>query len=282
MPSFSFTIAEAAPTPAVPFAQLNGIVLPVSIRSAQLEPAYLEDEGRSFSGMARRMVRSDKREWTLELTPQSQLASRAYYGLVNGFGHVFNFTTTGLYSSTGLAPQIGHTASVLTAGSGPHPGTSYLRVPATTTITWPTALGANAPWTVVAWRKETATWKHYILMSDGDGWVDGVYDATATDAATFISFDSAGNLILTGATNKTDMYDVAVLPYLFPSSWGEQVYDYDVDFARSGLPRLHAKGQLFYTNEDPVYVMGRVVSANLVPFAGARNGEQLSIKLREV
>lgn len=283
---FSFTLpAEETPEVATAFASLNGIRLPIAIAGAQLEPVYGEDEARSFSGMARRVLRSDKREWTLELVPQTQLAARAFHGLINGKGHAWNFTDFGLYSSTGIAPNAGHTATVQTSGSGAHPATSYMRLPAGDSIRWYTGI-STGPWTVLAWRKEGLAWVHYVYRSTGDGWADGVYTPAGIDAADFIEITPEGELeVRNGGVGNADYYDIALLPFLVPDDWAAQILAWDTDHPRAGLPRLHAEGPLFYTadaDEDPVYVLGRVSSANLTPYAGARNAEQLSIRLREV
>lgn len=252
---------------------LNGIEVPVLRNGLSLGWTVIQDKARSYDGTWRKTEYARKREWKGEIKPQSQALTDAFRNLIRGIGYTWSFDAD-VFSAQGLAANGGHTATIVAGGKYG----SLMRVPAATTITWPTNLGSN--WTVVVWRLESAVWHHYVATSGGHKWVDGVRNDAAS--TTFISV-SSGSLTITGATSLTDFDEMAALPYLVDDTWPPFMYTEDNTRARTALPRLSANGDLVFNG--PTSVVGEPGDSDVLLFSSAgsivTNGEKMSFLLSE-
>lgn len=191
--------------------------LPFTVRDGSATKGAPEEIGganvRSYGGSLMSSRRALKRSYTAESPLMSEADALAWQSLLMGEGHHFSFDS-GLYSSKGLGPDAGYTASQNTSAS--KFGAGQLSVDDTDgEITYAAQLGSV--WTLMFYRFESAAWVHYVITSAGSKWVDGVQDDMAT--TTWISV-SSGSVTITNATGSAVLYDdLVAVPYLFLSAW---------------------------------------------------------------
>lgn len=108
--------------------------------------------------------------------------ANAVEALVAGLGHTFPFdTATGLFSTRGLPPASVGGGSAIAAG-----GRFGEKLTVVGTCSWDFArsiIPIDYRWTVLLWRSEAGTWRHYAIRDDGAVWRDGARnDALAVGA----------------------------------------------------------------------------------------------------
>jgi hypothetical protein len=256
--------------------KLNGIDVPVLADSVSSQQVIIQDKARAFDGTPRSTVRARKREWQLKLGPQPQALADAFRKLINGEGHAWSFDSD-LYSSKGLGPNGGHSATIVSSGKYG----SKMRVPASTSITWATNLGSN--WTVIAWRLESGSWRHWVATSAGHRWYMGGRD-DSQDPSPWLTVSSGSMTITAASVGTIDFDEIRALPFVIDDSWGAQIYAEDSVRATSALPRLNASGDLVLSG--PVSVLGEVGETPVFGFSNAgswvTNGETPAFVLAEV
>lgn len=268
----------------MPLLAINGLECPVRVGSLRRPPP--EEIGvtdRAESGTLRTHRRNKKRRFEFAITTVKQVEALAWEALIRGDGQVWSFDAN-LYSSKGLAPSAGYSA-VLQAG-GKY-GANCLRITAGTTTNFPVGLDAGdrpPNWTVAVWRNESAVWKHYVVNSLAQKWVDGVRNDAAS--TTFLAVSSAGTVSLTGATGLTDFDDLVCFPSVMPTTWPPILYATNRAFP--SMPNLEVYGDLIpgSTAAVPMTMRGESGGAEFDPAriesAWHSTAQALSVVLREV
>ena len=85
------------------FLRVNGWAIPMRDQSAEEEHVMGGDFARSFSGSPLSDERFDKRIWSGQTPPVTEMVALAIRGAVRGLGHLWSFDSD-LYSSKGLTP----------------------------------------------------------------------------------------------------------------------------------------------------------------------------------
>lgn len=201
------------------FLTINGWDIPIADGNASMAYRQLGRQSRSYTGILSGTYRAKVREWQVQTTIQDESASEAIEGLIDGTGHTWTFDND-LYSSKGLGPVSGYTATVAAAG-GKVGG--MLTVVSNTNIAW-WATSAHVPWTFMTWKKDlVGTWRHYALTVTGTQYKDGaVHVPGAGDTILNWSAESSGAFTIIGkgidGVNANAYYDdMVVVPYIMPA-----------------------------------------------------------------
>lgn len=226
------------------FLTLNDVEVPVLDGTASIETNEIGERVRVFDGQLFVSRQTTKERFDFEATPQLAATALAYRGLVLGLGHRWSFDSV-FYSSKGLGPNAGFGAT-LDAGSAKY-GAKGLTVSAASTIVY--ATGFTGDWTSIIWFKNAGVWEHWIFLSDGTKYKNGVLDVGATAWHSM----SAGSLTLT-----TGIYDdLAILPYKIPTTWITSLYTRATTKAFTELPALEAGGDVIRGGAATVSVAGQ-------------------------
>lgn len=270
----------------MPTLVLNGLTCPVKTESLTRARDEFGATRRAIDGTLLVNRRATKRRLGFTLTLRSNQEAHAWEALVRGEAHVLSFEAS-LYTSKGAAPTAGFTATRQT-GTGKY-GTGFVRIPNATTLVYAGLVGLGGAgtalgWTISLWRLETATWKHYVVTSDGRKWVDGVRNDAAVTSG-FLAVNSAGTVTLTGITGATDFDDVVVWPVSLPSSWPPLLYATGRAFPEA--PKLEVYGDVFPGSSaaNPILMKGQVgeVQPRGAVVGGARDAlaAEIPITLQE-
>lgn len=157
---------------------LNGVTVPVQSWE-QPAPAVLGDRGRGTSGRSESAVRKRKRIRRGRTTPMAKADAEALGHLLEGEGDSWSFDAT-LYSARGLGPSSG-TTGLITGGK-------YGSGVTVSNLTY--AVPTPSAWTLMGWRRNgtgygDATWHHWLRLSSGTKYRDGV--ATAAEPGLNVS-----------------------------------------------------------------------------------------------
>lgn len=168
------------------FLTINGYEVEVS--SGGVSGSYDEgaDRARAFSGRYLSTVRYEKEEYSLSSPLLTKADAIALRGLLRGLGHCWSFDND-LYSSKGLGPQAGSTATQSASG-GKFGGRAIIA-----NVVF--AANVTQDWTVLLYRYWHA-WKHWAMRSDGAIYLNGVRDDTLDTH--WLSVDGSGNVTITG------------------------------------------------------------------------------------
>lgn len=263
----------------MPYLTLNGVTVRVSVEGASLAHVSVGGESeRAPSGALEGSSLVDKREWNLSTTPAPASELDAWIGLIEGRGHSFPYNSD-YYSIRGRgAFYIGGAA--LVSGGAKH-GAGYLRTGLADDVLYRLALPST--WTVLLWRLESGTWRHYLVTSAGAKWKDGVRnDALATGDLFYVSSGDLHVGDILGATGIRDFDDVVALPYVVPDAWAPGMYTQHSGAAWSALPRVTAAGTFASSS---VTVRGKVRDIRVIrcaPFGTLTSGHTIQFTLREV
>ena len=253
------------------FLELNGWTVPVAAGSVSEEPVEIGERDRAFDGTYRSSIRAVKRRWRMKTVPMIRSDAEALRGLLLGLGHYWSFDTD-LYSSKGLGPVAGYSATQSSTGG------RFGGKVSVTSISY--AAGLPSSWTVLVSRWSGTAWEKYAVRSDGAKWKDGARnDALST---TWLSV-SGGTVTLTGTSTSFD--ELIVLPYLATDAQIQAWHALTVPF--SALPRINATGDLVQrTASSPLVVQCQVMNEEIVQFAkgGAwhKDGKVIEFVLEEV
>lgn len=220
------------------FLTLNGLDIPVRNDSASKQLVEIGNHSRAFDGTFRRTRQSTKGEYQFELVPQAPADAHAYVGLIQGDGHVWEFST--FYSSKGLiySAFVGTVAN--TSGTLRLSGSSVA-----SSISYQPGVVTGAGWTVVARRSTDggSTWHHHIIAMPPGGvipvrYLDGVLDGGATSWLTV----SAPTLTLSDTAATAVRYDQLIFyPFAIPAGWVATIYA-SAGSAWPAIPVLSAAG----------------------------------------
>lgn len=256
------------------FLTVNGVPIPVLLKSARARPLKIQDAADAFDGSPRRVIRTQKQVIEGRLTVQSQALGEACRQLLEGAGHTFPFDAD-FYSSKGLGTSATAGTPVIST-AGPKRGAGNLDCTgAGATATWATGLGSA--WTVFAWVLYPSAWNHFVIRSDGAKWLNGVRDDAAYSAWLSVA---SGSMTL----SLKNIDDVVALPYSVPDAWPSLLYAEQNARAFSLLDRIRIGGDAVVGG--PVNAIGECDEAELDVFvdsAGTRhsNGESWSFRVRE-
>lgn len=259
------------------FLRLNGIDVPVQDGSANLTQEDIGSETRAADGTPVFNRRTTKRKWSLRTSIRTAAEALAFRDLVTGKGHVINFDANNYYSSKGLAPTtIGGGWSI--TATLPKFGGFRAAHTVTNTSTW-TAFTSTSPWSISLWRTIDGgtTWNHWLLLSDGTKYLNGVLSVAASAFCTV-----AAGVVTLGNDVAGGFDDVVFLPTLVPSSWAASIFN--AGFAFGALPRLSADGS-FVEQNAVISVKG--VVGDMKPYQGAlgsyaANLHDFAFELKEV
>lgn len=263
----------------MPFLTINGLTIPVALRSAR-RPAP-ERIGanltRKFSGKLSKSEHARKAVYEASTPVLTAADARAIRGLLEGDGHHWAFDST-LYSSKGLGPSAG----TMTLGSAGQVEDAA-SLAAAASIVFPTALGAE--WTVAFWHHNTVAWNHYAQRSDGTKWIDG---AVTGGPIPPLTVDAAGNITLTNGAAAAWLFDeLLALPYKVLDAWPAEIFARgDSNVAWPSLPDLVAAGDFIdLGGETELSVMGEVEETEYTRGnrggGVAKNLQALTFRLRE-
>ncbi len=207
---------------------INGYELDLDQRQGLKENVIIGGMSRGYSGKLRGTQRARKGEWALRLFPFKVAEAIAHEGLLLGEGHYWSFDSD-LYSSKGLGPRSGYSATLATGGK-------YGGKVSITSITY--AAGLADDWAVLVYRWNGSAWDYYAVRSDGAKWLN----STRNDAAstTWLAVDADGDLTLTGA--PTDYDELVALPYLATADMIVAWQALTTQF--SSLPKLNVSGDV--------------------------------------
>lgn len=257
---------------------LNGVTVRVAVDSVSLR--YMDVGGveeRSPSGSLEGGPLVKKREWAMATTPVSASELDAWVGLIEGMGHVFPYNAD-LYSTRGRGAASSTGAALVT--SGMKYGAAHLLTAMGGSVSYSTVVASA--WTVLLWRKEADTWRHYLIRSDGGAWQDGVRD-DAMEWSLFLVV--SGGTVAVGDFEAADLRsfdDVVVLPYAVPDSWVAPLYAQHNAVAWSTLPRLSSSGTFA---SSAVTVRGKVTDIRAIRYSPAgtlTTGHTIQFTLSEV
>lgn len=209
------------------------------------------DAATSAAGFTRITRQTRKYDLTLKTVPLTGSDANAIEQFVCGIGQSWTFEgspTRGLYSSKGLGPEAGYSASIVSTGGGATPrfDDCVLRLAASsggaTYHALPTMAATSVPtWTFMIWRYESAVWHHYIVRSDGAKWKDGVRD-DSIDTSSWLFTSSPGYINLLNTDGSPQDYDEMVIyPFLILAEW---VPAFAAGTARAFLPYVSLQGDL--------------------------------------
>lgn len=210
------------------------------------------DTAQSAVGFSRITRQSRKYDLTMRTVPLSGSDANVIEQFVCGIGQGWNFEgnpTRGLYSSKGLGPEAGYSASIVSSGGGATPrfDDCVLRLAASsggaTYHALPTMVGTSVPtWTFMIWRFEpVSTWHHYLVRSDGAKWKDGVRD-DSIDTSAWLFTDNPGYINLLNTDGSPQDYDeMLIYPFVVLNEW---VPAFAAGTARAFLPYVSLQGDL--------------------------------------
>lgn len=252
------------------FLLLNGY--PLRVRDVTKEPIEIGERDRAFSGKYRSSRRALKRRWRMKTVPMIRTHAEAVKGLLLGLGHYWSFDDD-LYSSKGLGPNAGYTATQSPTG-GLYGGKASI-----TSITYAVGLPTDE-WTVSVARWSGTAWELYAVRADGAKWRNGARDDALNTSWLSVS---GGSLTLTGS--PTDYDELVAVPYLATDQ--QIVAWHGLTLPFSALPRLNATGDLVRRGaEDPLVVEAEITGVEIMSFAkdGSwhKDGMVLEFVLEEV
>lgn len=238
----------------MPWLALNGLNIGSLVAVADQPKSDRRDIGDmspAGDGSMRVTRQARKRDLKFTSVPLTGADAYAWEALLIGEGEVWAFdkdNPEGLYGSKGLGPSTGYNASIVSGPDGgvfPRFGGGRMRLPlASGTVTFGGAArsiySTTLAYTVMVWRYESPSWRHYIVRSDGAKWLDGVRnDAVST---TWLS-ESSGDITLANVSGSfVDYDDLVVLPYKIIDAWAAVFGTATQAF--SPLPFLNATGDL--------------------------------------
>jgi hypothetical protein len=273
----------------VNFLNLNGIQVPCSVAAGA--KGATEEGGTSKRANDGTMIiqrRYTKWHWSLQLTPQDDVHSRAFRNLVLGRGDYWSFDSN-VYSAKGLGPST-LTGSVQSAGSA-YLGAGKLAQTAggsnKIAIT-STEIPKSNQWTVMHARQLAAgAWNHYIATFDGTTRTDYT-NGVVTGSQTWLTVVVATGIVTLVADggNATQVDELVILPYLVPTDWPLQMYNWNNGGNQVGaLAQLKATGNAIEGNTRTVPVAGLAKDIVFVPstLAGtfAENNQTFAFELAE-
>lgn len=258
---------------------LGGVTVRVAADSVSLR--YVSaggDEERSPSGSLEGGPLVLKREWAMATTPVPPTELDAWVGLIEGKGHSWPFNAN-FYSARGRGLSDSDGAVSIVTGIAKY-GAGRLSCGSEGSVAYAASL--SPAWTVMVWRGETGTWRHYLVTSTGAKWKDGVRnDALVT--STFLSVSGGevriGDLSATGAV---DFDDLVALPYAVPEAWATLMRTQHASAAWPNLPSVLAAGT-FASAE--VTVRGKVTDTRVLRCAvggSLTSAHTIRFTLREV
>jgi hypothetical protein len=223
------------------FLQINGITVPVSLNSADLEQEDLGEMHRAEDGTPIFNRRATKRRWSGKTTVLPAQTALALRDLVTGKGHNLSWENNNHYTSKGLAPAV-IGANFTISAVNPKFGTKRAASSsgANNRGQW-FMFTPNSPWSVALYVTGDggASWTHYMINSAGQKWRGGSRnDAVAT---TFIDVNTAAGLLTLGEAGVAWGFDDFVgLPFVAPVEWPPQMAAFGQAFP--DLPSMLASG----------------------------------------
>lgn len=178
------------------WASLNGWTLKAKANQANLERAFHSPHGRAWSAQPTGIRRGTPRRWQGQGCLMEPECADTLDALLLGRFHRWALNVD-LFSTTGLGPAPGYTATIGAIGSGRLANSRAVTI---TSVDFQTSL-QSGKWAIGAWLYEASAWVHYWVRSDGAKWVDGVRnDAASTTwlsvAAEGGAFSIAGGVVV--------------------------------------------------------------------------------------
>jgi hypothetical protein len=255
---------------------LNGLELAVGLDLGG-EDTQIGESGRSDDGSYWSGVQRVKQKWSFRTVPIAKLEAEAWRAWLSTVSLHFPFDAD-FYSTDGLAIATNPTSLAEIVTDVKKYGAGSLLVSEGGAPTWATGVGST--WTVRAWRRESGTFYHYVVRSDGLYYKDGVSQGTGGMAGKI--HIATGTLTLYGDAGDRWYDDVVVSPFLVPVTWitgstgpwsysGAAVYP-------SVPPLLVAAGDAFPAGNTSV---GARVSRFSSLVAGTTQYQSLDVELME-
>lgn len=260
------------------YLSINGVTVSVAADSVSLRYVGVGgSEERSPSGSLEGGPLVLKREWSMATTPVPASEVDAWVGLIEGKGHSIPFDAD-FYSHRGRGPVSSAGASIVLSGA--KHGAGYFAVGLVDELTYGISLPST--WTVLLWRLESGTWKHYLTTYDSRTWLNGVRD-DEFDVSPMVMVVN-GSLVVgdPGGDGLGNIDDVVALPYSVPDAWAPSMYAQHNAAAWPALPRVTAAGD-FATSS--VTVRGRVTDSRVsrcAPAGTLTSAHTIQFTLREV
>lgn len=222
--SYADIVGPPGPTPEPSKLMINGINLGAIMAAAEEPKVTWRDIGETTTAVdgTTNLTRSARKvDTSFRSVPITQADAHSWRCLLSGEGECWSFDSH-LYGSKGT-PATSITNASQSAGSSKY-GAGKLSVGATTgTISFASAInswGNTSSWTVGVWRFESGAWHHYVILSSGAKWVDGVRNDAAV--TTWLSV-AAGVVTIANTTGSAVLYDdLVVLPFLALADWPAQ------------------------------------------------------------
>lgn len=242
------------------FLDLNGWDLNVSVDSFRSSDVEIGSRGGAYSGASRDGRRAIGLQFQGTAVLQKNIDAGPLENMLRGRGHHFPFDTTLYADGTGVGPEAGYSATLVTAAPAPKYGTRCLKVPSATSISWI----VDMPWypeqgmgeyTLMFWFWNGASWDHYIITSAPDGGSSFKNGASAAAPGNYsVTEASPGTLTVTlegqnAAGANADAYfdDLVILPFSLDPQGDAVATDaitgfYTAGRAFSAMPRLLVTG----------------------------------------
>ncbi len=252
------------------FLEINGWAVPVFVESWNDSRDDVEARARQFDGSIFLDTRSQHSGYSGTTPPITAAVRDALRHVIQGDGQHWDFEGDSQYGSRGLG--------ILSGQFGFANGGKFgFFLEAFQDVTFETAFGTGAPWTVAYWRDESfLDWHHIIVTSDGRKWRDGVRnDAEPT---TELTVTSEGNVVLADNSGPFNGWydDLVTLPYAIIDEQGD-TWPQSVPY--SDLPRLQIDGDGI--PDGPVEALGNWQSSTDVPTPGATQFYRAQFLLQE-
>lgn len=280
----------------MPFLQINGVAVSVAVDSVTMD--YVDAGGemsRSPAGVLVGGPLVSKREWKMTTTPVPVSEFDAWVGLIEGAGHVISFdsadtATSYLWTSRGATPV--SAVGTSRASTFPRHGDGNANIADGGECLY--RLQDQYVWTLLFWHRDVSPtpgpWLWHAVTSDGRAWLNstGPFDSGAgTSAHWRLPQDDEdppriGVLNDLGAGGTLAFDDMAILPFVIPSSWATSFYTFLSSNAWSALPRVTASGTFAPSS---VTVRGKVTGAKVIRYSVGdtlTTGYALDFTLKEV
>jgi len=195
------------------------------------------ENGKRFTGRPMKDHRGFESRLNEEICFTAPCCADTLESLFAGMGYHFPFIENVWSARSGLGPELGSTWT-LVKNDGPA-ASRFHSVTATGTglvfnpklIDFTTAPGGGR-WSLVYWFKDSGTWVHKVVRSDGSGLLNGVFDAAISSAEILV--DQGGLLIVAGS----QIADLAILPFWLCDDAGEAFYGWASGWNMGGYWRL--------------------------------------------
>ena len=145
------------------FLTISGFEIPISAEGISVERLAYGQQEVAYSGAQQPQRWGTSRVYTMASPVTTRTEAETLSGLIGGDGHFMAFDTT-FFSSKGLGPNTGYTATISATGGAV--GGGYAQVTSAQTMAY--TFQSDYSRTMMVCKKESGTWFHYALVFDAE------------------------------------------------------------------------------------------------------------------